>query len=423
MLGKTLPVENPIRILRIISRLNIGGPAIQAISLAKAFSVSPYLSLLVCGEVGGNEGDMEYLAKEMGVVPVLIPELGREISPARDIKVYRSLVRIIRDFRPDIIHTHTAKAGTLGRLAGLTWNLLARPTPRVRTVHTFHGHIFHSYFSKAKTNAFIGIERFLARYTDRIVVISSRQKEDICQKYRIAPEDKTIIIPLGFDLLTWLNTARDGNSLRERHLGATGKDTVLVGIVGRLTAVKNHKMLLDAMGYLAGTGKLGHFKFLIVGDGELRVELERYAEQTRVREYVDFVGWTRDMGSLYHALDVLVLTSLNEGTPVTLIEAMASGVPVIATDVGGVRDLMGVIDKETPQGYKEARHGLLVSPGDAGALGNGLVSFLEEPARLKARAEKAREFVLQRYTLERMVRDLDGLYRDLVRRSLSGQEG
>ncbi|MBW2066434.1 MAG: glycosyltransferase, partial [Deltaproteobacteria bacterium] len=244
-----------------------------------------------------------------------------------------------------------------------------------------------------------------------------------CHKYRIAPEDKAVIIPLGFDLLPLVETTHDGNSLRKRYLGATGKDTVLVGIVGRLTGVKNHRMLLDAMGYLAGIGKLGRFKFLIVGDGELRGELERYAEQIKVREYVEFVGWIRDMVSLYHALDVLVLTSLNEGTPVTLIEGMASGVPVIASDVGGVRDLMGMIDNETPQGYKEARHGLLVSSGDAVAMGKSLVSFLEDPARPKIRAEKARIFVLEQYTLERMVRDLDSLYKDLVRRSLGGQEG
>lgn len=365
---------------------------------------------------------MAYLAKDMGVSPVLIPDLGREISPMRDLKVYSALMGIIRDFRPHIIHTHTAKAGTLGRLAGLSRNI-GRPAPKIRMVHTFHGHVFHSYFNKIKTAVFIQIERALSRATDRVIVISRRQKEEICGRYRIAQEDKVSVVPLGLDLSSCMAPRQEGNSLRKRYLSDVPESGILVGIVGRLTPVKNHRMLLDAMAYLKRAGKLHRFKFLVVGDGELRMELEKYAEEIGVRGQVCFTGWIRDVASVYKALDVLVLTSLNEGTPVSLIEGMASGIPVIATDVGGVRDLMGVIDNESGQGYKEAQHGFLVSSGDSEAMGKILIDFLQNPQRQQILAQRARDFVLKQYSLDRLVRDLDGLYRELVGWPLSGQEG
>ena len=409
-----MPFTRPIRILRIIARLNIGGPAIQAISLSNGLPKDLYETLLVCGKVGANEGDMSYLAREKGVQPHIVPALKRELSLHNDFKAFLALRRIIRGFTPDIIHTHTAKAGTLGRLAGISINIFRSPNNRIRLLHTFHGHIFHSYFGFLKTFIFIKIERFLARLTDRIIVISPLQQYDICQKYRIARPEKVRKIPLGFDLSKFMIRETQNHVIRQRYLPHDSQEMLLVGIIGRLTAVKNHRMLLEAVKCLKNEGKDQFFKFLIVGDGELREDLLDYARELSVEDSIVFTGWQEEMPSFYEAMDVVVLTSLNEGTPVTLIESMAAGRPVVATDVGGVRDLFGVVDEKASNGFKLAQNGILVPSNSGKALARALVFLLKNKEVSKKMARDAREFVLNRYSMERLVKDMESLYSEVI---------
>ena len=409
-----MPDKKPIRILRIIARLNVGGPAIQAVSLTSELAPDSYQTMLVCGQVSSDEGDMAYLAKEKGVKPVVIPELGREISVFDDLKCFFALRKIIRRFRPHIIHTHTAKAGTLGRLAALSINATARSGSRISIVHTFHGHVFHSYFSKLKTFAFIQIERLLARYTDRVIVISPLQKEDICDKFRIADKGKVKVIRLGFDLSGFRDCGRNRDGLRAKYFLNGAPVKFLVGTVGRLTRVKNHSLLLNAVMLLKDWGKLDLFRFLIVGDGELREDLENEARSSGIQEEIIFTGWRKDMPPVYGALDAVALTSKNEGTPVTVIEAMAASRPVVATDVGGVRDLLGKIKEKRPNGVQLARNGILVPPEDGEALANALLFLLEKRKKPDQMAMNARDFVSEKYSLKRLVDDIENLYDELV---------
>jgi glycosyltransferase involved in cell wall biosynthesis len=329
-------------------------------------------------------------------------------------KSLMALRRIIKQFEPHIIHTHTAKAGTLGRLAGLTCNFIRGSNVKIRMVHTFHGHIFHSYFGSLKTRLFIQIERFLSRFTDRIVVISPLQRQDICSRFGIAPPEKVRIIPLGFDLSGFEGRDDRRKEIRERYMLQEGQSVLLVGIIGRLTQVKNHRLLLEAAKCLKTMGKGKHFKFLVVGDGELRQELITYARELGIQNAVIFAGWQKDMPAIYDALDIVVLTSLNEGTPVSLIEAMAHARPVVATDVGGVRDLMGVIDEESKAGYTLAQHGILVSSGDGEGLARALCFLHEKREVSEKMAQRGREFVRNRYSQERLVKDIKSLYKEIL---------
>jgi glycosyltransferase involved in cell wall biosynthesis len=407
-----MTVEHPLRILRIIARLNIGGPAIQAVALSGAFSKWPYESLLVCGRVGRDEGDMSYLAEERGVQPQILPQLGRELSPIEDLRSFMAIRKIIKRFRPQIIHTHTAKAGTLGRLAALSYNLFRCRRERIRVFHTFHGHVFHSYFGFSKGFIFIQIERLLARFTDWIIVISPSQRDDICQRFKITDEKRVKIIPLGFDLSGFVSQTVNNVDFYGRKPPSRTVGALRVGVVGRLTHIKNHRMLLEAAKCLNEEGKSDLFTFLIIGDGELRDELARYAAELGVQGSVVFTGWQKDMPALYRDLDVVVLTSLNEGTPVSLIEAMAASKAVVSTAVGSVPDLLGEIQTTAPPGCGLTANGILVPSGDARMLARALV-FLSENDELRQRmGAHAREHIIARYSLERLVKDIETLYHE-----------
>lgn len=403
-----------IKILRIIARLNIGGPAIQALSLTDHFSRDPYQTLLVCGNVGAHEGDMGYLAEDKGVRPCILPGLGREISPFKDIGSFRALRRVIRSYDPQIIHTHTAKAGTLGRLAAISCNLFRRRGKKIRLVHTFHGHVFHSYFGFFKTHVFIWIERFLARYTDRIIVISPLQKHDICSRFRISGADRVVTIPLGFDFSQFQNLEYSRNALRDRLFPGDPPDAFWIGIVGRLTSVKNHRMFLDAAKTLKDSKTDRPFRFFVIGDGELMDDLVAYAGELNLGDSVVFTGWKRDTRCIYGAIDAFALTSFNEGTPVTLIEAMAAGKPVVATAVGGVPDLLGSVDRLGPEEYILAHNGLLVPSEKSDVLAKALLFLMENQEIGEKLSERAQRFVLSRYSRERLEKDLEGLYNDLL---------
>lgn len=400
----------PTRILRVIARLNIGGPAIQAVRLSSRLSGHGYQTLLVCGMVSPGEGDMSYLASSEGVSPTILAGFGREISVMDDLRSLRHLRRIIRDFRPHIIHTHTAKAGTLGRLAGLLTKMDTRCRPRF--IHTFHGHVFEGYFGPSKALAFLQIERFLARFTDRIVVISPLQYKDICGKYRIAPPEKVRIVPLGFELDRFADAKRRDRSARKELFGWDSEDLFVVGIVGRLTRIKNHRMFLDAVRILKDQEAGARFRFIVVGDGELREELERYSRELGVEKIVLFAGWHQDMVRVYGALDAVVLTSMNEGTPVSLIEAMAAGIPVISTAVGGVPDVLGAVMRVSV--FNASRRGLLVHPGEPGELAEAISFLLKNPGASGRMAGRARAYVLKEYTMEKLIENIGSLYMEVI---------
>jgi len=306
------------RILRLIARLNIGGPAIHVHLLTKGLNPERFESTLVAGQISPQEGDMSYLFDPTDTSPIFIPDLQRELNLLKDIIAFSKILKVIYLNKPDIVHTHTAKAGFSAKLAVFFYNFLFGM--RIKTVHTFHGHIFQYYFSESKSLIFIRIERLLAKMTDAIIAISDSQKEELVDVFRIAPARKVKTIPLGFDLQPFLNTGALKGNFRNK-LGIAD-DALLIGIIGRLVPIKNHRMFLDVARLFSDfnrTKKNNHVKFVIVGDGELNTELQTYCRKLNLNDDVIFCGWMRDIPSVYADLDILAMTSLNEGTPVSII--------------------------------------------------------------------------------------------------------
>ncbi|HSS20806.1 MAG TPA: glycosyltransferase [Pyrinomonadaceae bacterium] len=430
-----------MKIVRVIARLNVGGPARHVAWLTAATRKAGIESLLVAGSVPPGEDDMTYFALEQGITPVIIPEMSREISP-KDVLAVGKLLRLFLHERPDIVHTHTAKAGTVGRIAGwlyrwLTPSALWNHPRQCRFVHTYHGHIFHSYYGPLKTKFFLTIERILAHMTDRIVVISQRQYEEIQGEFRVGrrdqfaliPEGQFAIIPLGLDTTVFANWEQRRHAARE-SLGIADTD-LAVGIVGRLTAIKNHKMFLDVAAryqqlfHSGGSINQREARFIVIGDGELRRELEQHAATLGLQDAVSFTGLRDDPESFYAAMDVVALTSLNEGTPLTLIEAMANARPVIATAVGGVVDLLGDCarpsESSTKASYVVCERGVLAVSNDAEGFCQGLKFLLEQEERRREMGERGRAFVEQNYSKERLVADMLALYEQLHPAKLESQ--
>jgi glycosyltransferase involved in cell wall biosynthesis len=423
-----------MKIVRIIARLNVGGPARHVVWLTAGLRNEECESTLVAGTVPPGEDDMGYFAERQGVSPVIIPEMSREIS-VKDLLTLWKLYRLLKRERPDVIHTHTAKAGTLGRISGLFYRwatpatLLGRPR-RCRFVHTYHGHIFHSYYSPRKTRIFLGIERWLARLaTDRIVVISPQQYREIHEEFGVGRPEQFAVIPLGLDADAFRDWAQRRHGLRD-ELSAASAD-VLVGIVGRLTEVKNHELFLRAValyqerhGLTTGASGKGRVRFVLIGDGNLRRGLEEQARSLGLGEAVLFLGTRDDPENFYPALDLVALTSRNEGTPLTLIEAMANARPVIATTVGGVVDLLGERagdggfnrGQEARDDFRLYEHGIGVRPNDAEAFCAGLAYLIAAEELRRAMGERGRRFVEEKYSKERLLTDIKGLYHELWQR-------
>ncbi|NCP07369.1 glycosyltransferase [bacterium] len=400
-----------IKILRIIARLNIGGPSIHVHILTSGLDRRRFRSILVTGKISPSEGDMSYLFASHDSKPIIVKELQREISLRMDIKAFLSIFRIIRRESPDIVHSHTAKAGTSARIAVYLYNFLYGRN--VKMVHTFHGHVFEGYFSPGKARFFVWVERMLGLATDVIIAISESQRKELTERFRIAPLSKVATLELGFNLSPFLECSAARGRFR-KSLGIN-PDTPLVGIVGRLVPIKNHLMFFDAAARLASMMRDRPLAFAVVGDGELRHELEDYCREKGLSEQVRFCGWVRDVAAVYADLDVLALTSLNEGTPVSIIEAMASSVSVIATDVGGVHDLLGRSREVAGKGYLEAERGLLCANNNSAGFAEGILSILEGgPGAKAARVIEARRFVEEKYSEKRLLRDVESLYERLV---------
>jgi GT2 family glycosyltransferase/glycosyltransferase involved in cell wall biosynthesis len=401
-----------IKVLRIIARLNIGGPAIHVHLLTKGLDAEKFEPVLVSGKISPQEGDMSYLFDSYDKSPTIIPELQREISLRMDLKAFRQIFNRLLKERPDIVHTHTAKAGSSARLAVLMYNFICEK--KVRTVHTFHGHVFEGYFSRAKSLMFVWIERFLARLTNMIIAISETQKRDLLEKFQIAPAQKIRTVELGFDLRPFLGSKMLKGQFR-RSLGIND-NTLLIGIIGRLVPIKNHMMFFKAARVFLEENPGVHAKFVVVGDGELRDELEASCQELGLASHVVFSGWMRNVPLVYADLDMLALTSTNEGTPVSIIEAMASSVPVIATDAGGVMDLLGPPDGiPSSDGFVVCERGMLCKKNDASGFAKGLKHLMEGDIREKQkRMMRARSFVKGRFSEKRLLHDIESLYLDLM---------
>ena len=408
-------MEKKIKILRIITRLNIGGPSIHVSLLTKGLDPERFESILVSGNVSDLEGDMSYVATDLGIKPLIVPSLKREINLHRDMRTLIHLLNILAQEKPDIVHTHTAKAGTLGRIAVFIHNRLHKR--KVLAIHTFHGHVLHGYFSWLKSQMVIRAEQLQAKATDIIIVISGSQKNELTGKYRIAPETKFRTVKLGFNLQSF-SSVKDLKGQFRRSVGVDPK-TVLIGIVGRLVAIKNHKMFLDAAKIFIVENPGIQVKFMIIGDGELREELMSYSVALGLSDYVIFCGWIRDLPEVYADLDVLVLTSINEGTPVSIIEAMASSVPVISTDAGGVRDLIGPPRSKCDlDGFEVCKRGLICRQGDTNGLAKGVKFLLMNSRFRQETSNAAQKFVKRDYSADRLLTEIDSIYLNLIKAQL-----
>lgn len=379
--------------------MNGGGAAAHVIQLTAGLDSQRFDQLVVTGLEGPGEVSLVPHARARGVDPLIIPELGRELAAHADTRVLMKLYRLFRHWRPDVVETHTAKAGTLGRVAAL----LARVPVRI---HVFHGHVFHSYFGPRRTRAFLEIERALARVSTRIIALGDIQRSELLD-YGIGTPEKVVSIPLGLELTPFLDAEHLRGALRA-ELGLAGGEsdrTPLLGTVGRLVPIKAHEVFLAAAARILSEVPGAHF--VVAGDGERRAELQALAAAPPLAGRVHFLGWRSDLPKLYSDLDLVLLTSDNEGLPVSLIEAMAAAKPVVATDVGGVRSL--VADGQT---------GLVVPKRNPEALANACVRLLTQPNVRRQMGSAARQTVYPRYHISTLLATMSGCYTSLVEQAL-----
>ena len=392
------PAKKKIRVLRIINRFNIGGPTFNATFLTRFLS-DDYETMLVGGLPEADESDSLHIPESYGVKPVLIEELVRNPSLSSDRKAYRKLKEIIREFKPDIVHTHASKAGALGRKAAF-----ACKVPVV--VHTFHGHIFHSYFGKLKTKVFKEIEKNLAKKSTAIIAISDQQKHELTEVHKVADPSKTHVIQLGFDLTPFHDKRMNLREEKRKELGLQD-DEVAITIIGRFAPIKNHGMFFEAMRKVLDRSSR-KVKIFVVGDGMERRKIEQLAEELNAvhNNSVELTSWITDIGSFNAAMDIVCLTSNNEGTPVSLIEAQAACIPVVSTDVGGVRDV--VLDGDT---------GFVVPVNDSEKFAEKVLELVENEKKRSEMSQNGWTFVRDKFNYNTLVSNMDHLYRELLKKS------
>jgi glycosyltransferase involved in cell wall biosynthesis len=396
-----LPESDRVKILRVIARLNMGGPALHVAYLTAGLQERGYETTLAAGSLARGEDSMAFVADELGVKVVRIDELGREISPLRDLVATIRLARLIRRERPHILHTHTAKAGTVGRVAALLAG--SRRPPIV--VHTFHGHVLRGYFGPLRSLFFRLLERRLASISTALVAVSPQVRDDLVA-LGVAPRDRFVVIRLGIELDQRVAPEQNGRVESRRYLGIPA-DRFAVGWIGRMTAVKRTDDVLVAFRRLRDSGV--DACLCMVGDGPDRPQLERRAHELGLMRDTFFLGYQEDVAPYYAAFDALVLPSGNEGTPVSAIEALAAGRPVVATRVGGVPDVV-----------RDGEDGFLVEAGATDDLAERLERLARDPALRDRMGEAGRERVLPRYAVDRLVDDVDRLYRSLLRSTNRG---
>jgi glycosyltransferase involved in cell wall biosynthesis len=396
-----LPGSERTKILRVIARLNMGGPALHVAYLTSGLRERGYDTTLVAGSLARGEDSMAFVADARDVDVVRIDELGREISPLRDLLATIKLARLIRRERPDILHTHTAKAGTVGRVAAM---LAGRKGPPI-VVHTFHGHVLRGYFGPMRSRVFRLLERWLASRTTVLIAVSPQVRDDLVA-LGVAPPERFAVIRLGIELGERVGE-QDGGVESRRYLGIE-PDRFAVGWIGRMTAVKRTDDVLVAFKRLRDEGV--DAVLCMVGDGPDRRQLEQRAHELGIVRDTLFLGYQEDVAPFYAAFDALVLPSSNEGTPVSAIEALAAGRPVVATRVGGVPDVV-----------VEGEDGFLVEAGATDDIAARLAQLARDPELRERMGRAGRERVLPRYAVDRLVDDVDRLYRELLNRHVQGQ--
>jgi glycosyltransferase involved in cell wall biosynthesis len=380
-------VPEPVRVLYVVTRMNVGGPARHLLTLLPLMRDRGFEPLLVYGSAGPREGELLPNDDEHAI---RFPTLRRRIDPVADLRAIRQLTRLMREHPPQVVHTHMAKAGALGRTA-------ARRAGIAATVHTFHGHVLEGYFGRPVNAAIVRAERHLAGRTDALVAVSSAVRDDLL-RIGIGAAEQWRVIGYGLDLEPLLEIEVDPVDAR-RSLGIP-VDVPVVGIVGRLVLIKNHRLFFEAA--RAVLERHPETVFVVAGDGELRAMLEGEAGRA-LGDRVRFTGWVLSLPRLYAALDVVVLTSLNEGTPFSLIEAAASGTPVVATDVGGVTE--AVVHGET---------GLVTPRDDASALAREISRIVDDRALARRMGEAGRRHAETAFSPGTMADKIAGLYQEIL---------
>ena len=383
------------KILRIINRFNLGGPTYNAGLLTKYLS-DEYETILVGGNHEESEGSSMHIVEHLGLEPVIIPEMQRSVNPKNDRIAYNKIQKIIQDFKPDIVHTHASKAGALGRKAAFSAKI-----PQI--YHTFHGHVFHSYFGSLKTNFYKNIERRLAKKSTNIIAISELQKKELSEIHRICPAEKIKVIPLGFDLTPfYTNTEAKRKEFRSKW--NIKENEVAIGIVGRIVPIKDHVFFIHVIEQvLKKTSK--KIRVFIVGDGEERVNIQALISKKKLSyssnstpALFQFTSWMKNVDEVNAGMDIICLTSKNEGTPVSLIEAQASGNPVVSTNVGGIENVISA--DET---------GYLSDVGDLEQFTINLLKLIENEGIRNNMSNKGREKSTH-YSFENLISNIKSLY-------------
>lgn len=391
-----------IRVLRIINRFNLGGPTFNATYLTRYLD-DRFETRLIGGMKDESEASSEFIAENLGLKPEIIPEMKRSISPADDYKAYKHISKIIREYQPHIVHTHASKAGSLGRLAAHNHGV-----PVI--THTFHGHVFHSYFGKLQTTFYKTIERWLAKQSTRIIAISDQQKYEIGTEHRICPPDHISVVPLGFDLGRFETNMEQKRAEFRSHYGLQ-PDDIAIGIIGRLVPIKNHHMFLRAVAKLQTDKSL---RFFIVGDGESKEELLEAADALNIpyvwkaapsaEKPLCFTSWIKEVDVVTAGMDIVCLTSHNEGTPVSLIEAQSASRPVVSTKVGGIQDIV-----------IEGTSALLTERDDHETFVSHVLELAGDKELREQMGAAGKSHVMEKYSYHRLVRDIEALYTTLLK--------
>ncbi|MSR36654.1 MAG: glycosyltransferase [Gemmatimonadetes bacterium] len=387
--------DGRILVHRVIARLNVGGPALHVVNLVRGLDEHGFRTRLIVGGLEREEGDMSWYARERGVHPTVLAAMARELRPARDFGVVLALRRLFSGDGPAIVHTHTAKAGALGRAAAAWAGVPVR-------IHTFHGHVLGGdYFSSARTRLFLEVERQLARASSRLIVLTRAQRRDMVERLEIADDSRFAVIPLGLELDRFRAVRPLEARGSARAALGIAPDERVVGIVGRLVPVKNHELMLDAFARLARSPG-APWRLVVVGGGEERErELRERSRRLGIEGRVLWLGWRQDLDKLYPAMDVAALTSHDEGTPVALLEALAAGVPVAARAVGGVAEVL-----------EEGRLGILVEEDDAIEMAAAIERAVARPVD-----DATRDRVVARFSVRRLCADMAALYREELERA------
>lgn len=389
-------MERKIKVVRIINRFNIGGPTFNATFLTK-FLGDEFETTLIGGVPDEGEKDSHHILKQYGIDPIVIPEIQRNLDPQKDFRAYKKIKRLLQDIQPDIVHTHASKAGLLGRAAAISLKI-----PVI--LHTFHGHVFHSYFGHAKTRLFKSIERYLAKKSSGIIAISKTQKEELGEIHKIAPLNRIKVIPLGFDLDQFYeNKEQKRKTTRTQY--EISKDEVSIAIIGRLAPIKDHDFFLKVIENVLQQVET-KVKVFIVGDGSEKAVIQTKIEAIN-RQYPNTIimtSWILDIAAFNQGMDIICLTSKNEGTPVSIIEAQASGVPVISTDVGGVRDVL-----------EDGKAGFVIKRGDIETYTDKLRLLVEDISLREKFSSFGQRSVKHKFSYHRLVEDMREYYKSLLK--------